>query len=91
MNKGQLIEAVASELGESKATVGRALEAIIDSIVDGIHKDSSVTISGFGTFVRKKRPARVGRNPSTGTRMEIKPSTTVNFKASPLLKSTFRG
>lgn len=91
MNKGQLIDAVASELGESKATVGRALEVIIDSIIDGIRKDSSVTISGFGTFVRKERRARIGRNPATGTPMEIKPSTTVNFKASPLLKDTFQG
>ncbi len=86
MNKGQLIEAVASELGESKAEASRALVAVINCITKGVKHDQSVTIVGFGTFTKKNRSARTGRNPATGQPMEIKASTTVGFKPSQALK-----
>jgi nucleoid DNA-binding protein len=86
MNKGQLIDAVAQELGASKVAASKAIDAVIASITQGVDRDESVTIAGFGTFLKKHRPARTGRNPSTGELMEIKPSQTVNFKASQSLK-----
>ena len=88
MNKGQLIENVAAEMGDSKAAASRALEAVIGSITNGIKEDDAVTIVGFGTFTKKNRAARTGRNPSTGEPMQIKASTTVGFKASAALKET---
>ena len=88
MNKGQLIEHVASELGDSKASASRAVEAVINSITNGIKEDEAVTIVGFGTFTKKNRAARTGRNPSTGEPMQIKASTTVGFKPSQALKQT---
>ena len=86
MNKGQLIEAVAAELGDSKAAASRAVDAVISSITNGIKSDEGVTIVGFGTFTRKQRKARIGRNPATGAPMEIKASQTVGFKPSQALK-----
>ncbi len=88
MNKGQLIENVAAELGDSKAAASRALDAVIGSITNGIKEDDAVTIVGFGTFTKKNRAARAGRNPSTGEPMQIKASTTVGFKPSQALKDT---
>jgi nucleoid DNA-binding protein len=88
MNKGQLIAAVAEELGASKVVASKAIDAVIASIAQGVDEHESVTIAGFGTFLKKHRPARTGRNPSTGLPMEIKPSRTVNFKASQALKET---
>ena len=86
MNKGQLIEAVASELGDSKAAATRAVDAVIASISTGIKADEAVTIVGFGTFTKKHRAARTGRNPSTGEPMQINASKTVGFKPSQSLK-----
>lgn len=88
MNKGHLIEAVASELGGSKATANRAIDAVIKSIRQGIKEDDAVTIVGFGTFSKRNRPARTGRNPATGEPMTIKASTTVGFKPSQALKAS---
>lgn len=88
MNKGQLIEHVASELGDSKASASRAVDAVIRSITNGIKEDNTVTIVGFGTFSKRNRAARTGRNPSTGEPMQIKASTTVGFKPSQALKET---
>ena len=56
MNKGQLIDAVASELGASKVAAGKAIDAVIASITQGVNRDDSVTIAGFGTFAKKNRP-----------------------------------
>lgn len=86
MNKGQLIEAVASELGDTKAAASRAVDAVINCITSGIKQDEGVTIVGFGTFVKKQRKARMGRNPLTGQPLEIKASKTVGFKPSLTLK-----
>lgn len=88
MNKGQLIEAVASELGGSKTSANRAIDAVINSIRQGIRKDDAVTIVGFGTFSKRNRPARTGRNPATGEPMTIKASRTVGFKPSQSLKES---
>ena len=88
MNKGQLVEAVASELGESKASASRAIDAVIGCITDGIKEDQAVTIVGFGTFQRKERKGRTARNPATGQPMQIPPSTTVGFRPSPQKSQT---
>jgi len=86
MNKGQLIETVASDLDISKAQAARAVEAVIAGIGEGIKQDASVTIVGFGSFTRKERAARTVRNPATGEPMEIKAQSTVGFKPAAALK-----
>ena len=86
MNKGQLIEAVASELGDSKAAATRAVDAVINCITNGIKVDESVTIVGFGTFAKKHRKARTGMNPITKQPIQIQASRSVGFKASQTLK-----
>jgi DNA-binding protein HU-beta len=86
MNKGQLIEAVAAELGDSKAAATRAVDAVINCITNGIKQDEGVTIVGFGSFVKRQRKARVGRNPVTGEPLQIDASRTVGFRPSQNLK-----
>ncbi|HMN95506.1 MAG TPA: HU family DNA-binding protein [Phycisphaerales bacterium] len=87
MNKADLIEAVAAELSEPKAQAARAVEAVLANITKGLQRDGAVNVAGFGNFVKKHRAARMGRNPITKEPMEIKPSTTVNFRPATQLKS----
>ncbi len=86
MNKGDLIEAVASQLGETKAAAGRAVEAVLASIADGVKEHEKVTLAGFGSFEKKHRKARTGVNPSTKEKITIGPSKTVAFKAAQSLR-----
>ena len=85
-NKGDLVEAVAAELNESKAQAARVVDAVLESNSQGVQKDGKVSIIGFGSFEKKQRAARMGMNPATKQPMEIKASTTVSFKASQSLK-----
>ncbi len=80
MNKQALVEAVAKELGTSKAGGERAVSAVLNGITKGVKKDKNVQLIGFGTFSVKKRKARTGRNPQTGETIKIKASRTVGFK-----------
>ncbi len=86
MNKSDLIEAVASELESSKSDAGKAIEAVIHAISNGLLVEEKVAISGFGTFTKKKRAARVGMNPATKQPIQISESTTCSFKPSQQLK-----
>ena len=86
MNKTDLIEKVATTLNTSKAEATRNVEAVLGAIADGVKDDEKVTIAGFGTFLLKNRAGRTGVNPITKAPIEIKPSKTCTFRASPALK-----
>ncbi len=86
MNKGDLIELVAAELESTKADASRAVEAVIECIAKAMKKEEKVTISGFGTFVKRRRAARTGINPLTKEPIKIAASRTCGFKPSAALK-----
>ncbi len=86
MNKTELIEAIATAADLPKASAGRALEAVLNSITDQLKNGEQVTLVGFGTFSVKNRNARTGRNPQTGAEIPIKASTVANFKPGKALK-----
>ncbi|GBF31200.1 MAG: HU family DNA-binding protein [Gammaproteobacteria bacterium] len=87
MNKGQLIEAVASASNLSKADAGRAVEGILSSITAALVSGDNVALVGFGTFQVKQRAARNGRNPKTGATIFIPASKAPTFKAGKGLKT----
>ncbi|MFN3403358.1 MAG: HU family DNA-binding protein [Cytophagaceae bacterium] len=81
MNKGELIEAIASESNLTKADAKRALDSFLNVSSKALKKGDKVIIIGFGTFSVVKREARKGRNPKTGKPMVIKARKVVKFKA----------
>jgi len=84
--KAQLVEYVAAKTGLTKADAGRALDAVLEGIVDGLKKDGKVALVGFGTFSAKRRAARNGINPLTKEPMSIPAKTVASFKAGSKLK-----
>ncbi len=86
MNKGELIDAVATAANLSKADASRAVEAVLDSITGALKSGDQVSLIGFGTFGVKRREARTGRNPQTGAPIQIAASNVPGFKAGKGLK-----
>ena len=86
MNKSELIDAIASGSGLSKADAGRALDGFTSAITNALKDGGSVSMVGFGTFSVKHREARTGRNPRTGESIKIKASNNPSFKAGKALK-----
>ena len=91
MNKAQLIDAVAEQLGANKKSIGDILNAITATIETTLASGEEVAIAGFGSFKANKRAARTGRNPSTGATIEIAESTVPAFKAALGLKKAVNG
>lgn len=87
MNKGDLIEAVAKDLKETKAAAERAVNSVLKNMAKGLKKDKKVQLVGFGTFEVRKRKKRKGRNPQTGEEIMIPARKTVGFKAGQALKA----
>ena len=86
MNKGQLIDAVQGQLGDSRASAEAAVNAVLDCVTSGVVSAGSVQIIGFGTFSVKHRAARAGRNPRTGSSIWIEASNVPGFKAGKAFK-----
>ena len=81
MNKAQLIDAIASKAGLTKANSKKALDAFIETTMEALKSDDRVALVGFGSFSVLTRNARTGRNPQTGKTINIPSKKVVKFKA----------
>ena len=94
MNKSELVDALASATGMTKADAGRAVDALFDTdngvIAKALRRGNRVQITGFGTFERKRRKARTGRNPRTGQTIQIAATNTPSFRAGKGLKDAVK-
>lgn len=86
MNKKEMIEMVAKEVGLTKKQANGAVDTIFEGIQKELKKKKKVTLVGFGTFSVKKRKARKGINPQTGENIKIKASKVPHFKPGAKLK-----
>ncbi len=80
MNKTELIDAMASKAGLTKADAKKALNAFMEVTTETLSKDDKVALVGFGSFSVATRSARTGRNPRTGKEMTIPAKKVVKFK-----------
>jgi integration host factor subunit beta len=78
MTKAELIEEVSNVVEMTRKDSETIVETIFDSIVNSLHKGEKIEIRGFGSFRTRQRQPRVGRNPKTGSRVEV-PSKRIPF------------
>jgi DNA-binding protein HU-beta len=91
LNKGELIDSIATTTGESKRVVQGVIDATIETVQKQVKKGERVSLPGFGTFERRQRAARTARNPQTGEPLKIKASKVPAFKAGASFKSYVNG
>ena len=84
MNKNELIAKVNEKTGFK---ADKAVNALLDIIVEALAKGDNVQILGFGTFKTRERAARTGHNPHTGETIQIPASVTAAFKPGKALKA----
>ena len=51
--------------------IERIVNTVLDKIVGALQEGDRVELRGFGAFSVKSRDARIGRNPRTGTSVEV--------------------
>ncbi|MBI5676455.1 MAG: integration host factor subunit alpha [Nitrospirae bacterium] len=82
MTKAELSDRIYEKIGLSRKEALGIVEMLFESIKSILADGESIKITGFGTFLVRKKSARKGRNPKTGTELEIEPRKVVTFKPS---------
>jgi DNA-binding protein HU-beta len=80
MNKSELIEALVKKTDLNKRQAGDVIDALFSTnpdkkktgiITAEVAKGKKISLTGFGSFERRQRKARTGRNPQTGETLKI--------------------
>ena len=81
MNKAELIELIANKTGTSKRQSEECVDLVINAITKSVAKGEKVTLVGFGTFERRDRRARKGRDTRSGVAIDIPAKKVPAFSA----------
>jgi integration host factor subunit alpha len=87
MTKIDIIEDIYEKVGFSKREITKIVESVFDIIKETLQHEDKVVVSGFGKFGAKNKRTRKGRNPQTGSDMEIRSRRVLTFKSRTLLKA----
>ncbi len=91
MNKTELIEALADKTGLAKSEAEKAISAFVEIVTEQLKAGGEVTLTGFGSFMAKRREARMGVNPQNPTeKIQIPAVTVPKFKAGKSLKDALK-
>ena len=91
MKKRELIEAVAAHTGVERKVAGSIVDGTIEVILATVAKGEVVALTGFAKFEKRKRPARIGRNPATGATIQIAAKRVVKFRVAKAAKDAILG
>ena len=91
MNKSDLISAIAESANMEKNKVEVFLNSFVEVVERVVASGDSVQLVGFGTFEKRHRESRTGRNPQTGEELTISASDVPVFKAGKNFKDIVNG
>ena len=82
VNRKTLANKIYQNIGFSKIISENIVNDIFDIIISGFGENKKIKISSFGTFLKRKKNRRIGRNPKTKEKKIISARNVVTFKAS---------
>lgn len=80
MTKAELVAQVATKTQMTQQQTAQVVDLFLASIVEALRAGDKVELRGFGSFRRRLRRSRQGRNPKTGETVEV-PAQVVPFFA----------
>ncbi len=86
MTKADLVAQVAKKAGLTSKAAKDAVNTIFTTMADAMKRGEKIVVTGFGTFMVRKRASRKGRNPQTGAEIQIPATKTPGFTAGKSLK-----
>lgn len=91
VTRATLAEQIYNEVGLSRTESAAFLEAVLETMTQALEAGESVKISGFGTFMVRRKGRRSGRNPKTGVEIPIQPRSVIIFRPSQILRARTNG
>jgi integration host factor subunit beta len=86
MNKSDLISAIKEKTSLSRKDAEKVIDTFFDTITQSIVGGGRVEIRGFGSFMVKDYKPYIGRNPKTGSQIQVPPKKLPFFKVGKELK-----
>ena len=81
MIKSELVQKIADKNAHLyHRDVERIVNTVLDEIIRAMSSGDRVELRGFGAFSVKSREARIGRNPRTGSAVEVSAKSVPFFK-----------
>lgn len=77
---------VAKKANLTSKAAKESVNVVFNTITDAMKRGEKVVITGFGTFMVRKRASRKGRNPQTGAEIQIPATKTPGFTAGKTIK-----
>jgi integration host factor subunit alpha len=87
MTKADIVDKIHANTGLTRDGAFAYLETVLETIKKTLETSETVKITGFGSFIVKKKNSRNARNPQTGEPITIAARKILTFKASTVLKS----
>ncbi|MEW6336603.1 MAG: HU family DNA-binding protein [Acidobacteriota bacterium] len=91
MTKADIVRILAEQVGLTRREAADTLAVVLDGVVEAIRAGEKVELRGFGSFRTRKRHARQGRNPRTGTKVKVPAKTVPYFKPGKQLREILGG
>lgn len=80
MTKAEIVTAISNKTGIEKVAVLAIVEELMSTIKGSIIENEEVYLRGFGSFIIKHRAAKIGRNISKGTAVDVPAHNIPAFK-----------
>ncbi len=87
MIKLDIVNAVVSRTGVSRAKAEQAVESVFNAMKTALGRGERIELRRFGVFNVRPRKTGIGRNPRTGQEVNIPPGKAVRFKPGKELQS----
>ncbi len=86
ITKRELAEAISQKLGSPQIVTKQTIQLFLELCTEELVKGNRLEFRDFGILTTVERGSRIGRNPKTGTTVEVPPKRVVRFKSGRLLK-----
>jgi DNA-binding protein HU-beta len=86
ITKKDMVMRLAAKTGVDKNVCRNVLQTFLDEVVSDVCRGNRVEFRHFGVFAPVPRKGRVGRNPKTGTEVNVPPRMGVRFRAGQTLR-----
>ena len=86
MTKAELIDEVSKISNLTKKETETIVNTVFDNITDALAKGDKVELRGFGSFRIRHRNSRKGRNPKTGSAVDVPQKRVPFFKVGKRLR-----
>ncbi|MDE7180906.1 MAG: integration host factor subunit beta [Muribaculaceae bacterium] len=80
MTKAEIVSEISDRTGLEKGAIIACVESFMDVVKESMAKGENIYLRGFGSFIVKKRAAKIAQNITKGTAVHVEAHNVPAFK-----------